>query len=161
MPNTLGLRIGNRFAGCHEMVFKPHVRKRLALTSCRDTALGRITTGPAGRLSFMPDYVLAPCAAGASSATPTPAFLPGTRVRVSASVAQLLQQEVCRLDGCEAQAVAGREGVVQEHSVCSELGLVAVELDGLCWAFMPQYLTQAGAAGNGAARHFDPVRAGR
>ncbi len=160
MPNTLGPCIGNRIAARHEVMPKPHLRERLALASCRNTALGHVATGPDGRLSFMPNYILAPRALGASPAAPKPVFLPGTRVRVTASVAQLLQQELCRLDACEAEAVAGREGVVEEHSVCSELGLVAVMLDGLRWAFMPQYLTQSGSVDNGAAERIDPLWAG-
>lgn len=155
MPNTLGPSIDNRLADAHRATLKLHLHERLALASSCYTALGHVTTGPAGRLSFVPNYVLAPRVRGASPAAAIPAFLPGTRVRVSASVAQLLRQEVCRLDGCEAEAVAGREGVVHEHSVCSELGLVAVDLDGLRWAFMPQYLTQAGPAEDSAAEHSD------
>ena len=112
-------------------------------------------------LSFVPDCVLAPCTGRGSPTGPAPAFLPGTRVRVTASVAQLLQQQVCRLDGCEAEAVAGHEGVVEVHSVCSELGLVAVDLDGLCWALTPQYLTLAGPAHDGAGGHVDSVWADR
>ena len=108
----------------------------------------------------MPNYILEPRTHGASPAAPPLAFLPGTCVRVTTSVAQLLQQDVCRLDAGEAEAVAGREGVVQAHSVCNELGLVAVELDGLRWAFMPQYLTQCGPAEDGAARRIDPLQAG-
>jgi hypothetical protein len=162
MPNILGPCIGNRFAGSPQVALKPHLRERLALASCRSTALGRITTGPDGRLSFVPNYVLAQRAGGDSPAAAARAFLPGTRVRVTALVAQLLQQQVCRLDGLEAETVAGREGVVVAHSVCSELGLVAVDLDGLCWALMPHYLTQARASvQHGAVGYVDPLRAGR
>ncbi|WP_157118820.1 hypothetical protein [Azohydromonas lata] len=161
MPDTLGPCIGNRFSGRYRTVFKPHLCERLALASCRNTALGHLTTEPAGRLSFVPNYILAPRALAASPATPTPAFLPGTRVRVTASVAQLMQQELCRLDACEAETVAGREGLVEEHSVCRELGLVAVVLDGLRWAFMPQYLTQSGPAEDGAVERIDTLRVGR
>jgi hypothetical protein len=163
MPNTLGPCIGNRFAGSHKMALKPHLRERLALASCRSAALGRITSGPDGRLAFVPNRVLAQRADASSRTAAAHAFLPGTRVCVTASVAQLLQQQVCRLDGWEAEAVAGREGMVLKHSVCSELGLIAVDLDGLCWAFMPHYLTQQARASveNGAVEHVDPLRAGR
>ncbi len=118
MPNTLGPCIGNRSAGSYKVEIKPHLRERLALVSGRSTALGRVITGPDGRQSFVPNYVCAPCDSGEAAAAAATTYLPGIRVRVTASVAELLQQEVCRLDRREAEFVAGREGVVEQHSIC-------------------------------------------
>jgi hypothetical protein len=74
---------------------------------------------------------------------PRPAFRPGQRVRVSASVIELLEQEVHAFDLGEVQALAGREAVVLEYSECALLGLVLITLDGAFWAFTPACLTRA------------------
>jgi hypothetical protein len=152
MSYALGPPISNRFAGSDQAVPKPHLRERLALQACRSTALGCVACGPDGRLSFVPNYVVpqgGSTAAGDGAATPISAFQPGVRVRVSASVTELLEQQPCRFNAREAESVVGLEGLVVAHSACRMLGLVVVYLDGLRWAFMPQCLTLACPAGDG------------
>jgi hypothetical protein len=152
MSHALGPPISNRFAGSHQALPKPHLRERLALQSCRSTALGCVACGPDGRLSFVPNYVVSQGRSTAGDhrpAMPMSAFQPGARVRVTASVTELLQQQICRFGAREAESVVGHEGVVVAHSVCRLLGLVVVYLDGLRWGFMPQYLTVTCPAGNG------------
>lgn len=145
MSHALGIPTSNRFTGLHQAVPKPHLSKRLALQSCRSTALGCVVCGSDGRLSFVPNYVVSqgePTACASSHpASPVFAFHPGARVRVTASTNELLTQQPCRFSAREAESVAGREGVVVAHAACRLLGLVVVYLDGLRWAFMPHCLT--------------------
>ncbi|WP_029001853.1 hypothetical protein [Azohydromonas australica] len=150
-------------------MLKPHLRERLRQASLRRTPLGTIATGADGRQSFVPGYV---CPDGATTAQTTPpampssVFRPGQRVRVDASADDLLEQDLNPFEPEEAAALAGREGIVVEHSGCASLGLVLVMLDGVPWAFMPAYLARvcpaegddelAAMAGEGAATAFDP-----
>jgi hypothetical protein len=148
MSNCLGRVIGNRFTGVHAAPLKPNLRERLAQESCRATALGLIATGPHGRLSFVPNYLLQGWERieGDRPAPPLSAFQPGQRVRVTASVRQLELQESAPFLTTIAEAVTGREGVVVEHTVCKQLALVAVEMDGQTWGFMPAHLEAADPA---------------
>jgi hypothetical protein len=168
MQDALGPVIGNRLADAHKATLKPHLRERLALLTSRNTPLGNVATGADGRLSFAPNYILPQgqdTAQAKSHAVPRSAFRPGQRVRVDATADDLLEQDLNRFEPEEAAALAGREGVVVEHSGCASLGLVLVMLDGVPWAFMPAYLAPvcpaegddelAAMAGEGAAA-FDP-----
>jgi hypothetical protein len=148
---ALGSVVGNRLADAHKATIKPHLRERLALASSRTTALGCVATGRDGRLSFVPSYHMRDWGTfeGKPSAMPRPAFQPGQRVRVSVPVMELLDQEVGAFELGEAQALAGREGVVVEHSECALLGLVPVTLDGVHWAFTPTFLTRVCPAEGG------------
>jgi hypothetical protein len=141
--SQLGTLISNRFTNAHRAMLKPHLRQRLALHTNRTTVLGLIAAGPDGRLSFKPSYVPQD---GDRPAMPRPVFQPGQRVRVRATMAELLAQEVYPFKPEEAMAVAGCEGVVVESATCSVLGLVLVLLEGQHWTFVPQYLTPASGA---------------
>jgi hypothetical protein len=141
---ALGCVVGNRLADAHKATIKPHLRERLALASGCTTQLGCVATGRDGQLSFVPSYLVRERQAeGRSPALPRPAFQPGQRVRVSISQTELLDQGVSAFELDEAQALAGREGVVVGHSECALLGLVLVALDGALWAFTPAFLTRA------------------
>jgi hypothetical protein len=148
---ALGCVVGNRLADAQKTTIKPHLRERLALASRRTTPFGLVATGQDGRLSFVPNYLThdSDAVEGWPPAMPFPAFRPGQRVRVSASVTGLLDQEVHAFDLSEVQALAGRDAVVVEHSECALLGLVLVTLDGVLWAFTPPFLTRACPADNG------------
>jgi hypothetical protein len=141
--SQLGPVIGNRLADAHKAALTPHLRARLALASSRTTALGLIATGPDGWLSFKPSYVPQD---GGRPAMPRPVFQPGQRVRVRATMAELLAQEIYPFKPEEAMAVAGCEGIVVESATCFVLGLVLVLLDRQHWTFVPQYLTPASGA---------------
>ncbi|NML16978.1 hypothetical protein [Azohydromonas caseinilytica] len=167
--SQLGPVIGNRLADAHKAVLKPHLRERLVLASSRSTAQGTLATGADGRLSFTPkDDPLRGWDRIEGDGRPMPryAFRPGQRVRVSATVGELLEQEQHSFEPEEAATLAGREGVVVEHAGCASLGLVLVMLDGMPWAFMPAYLARvcpaegddelAAMAGEGAATAFNP-----
>jgi hypothetical protein len=166
--SQLGPVIGNRLADAHKAVPAPHLRQRLALESRHSTPLGTVATGAHGRLSFVPSYLLHGWERIEGHLCPMPcsAFRPGQRVRVDATADDLLEQDLNRFEPEEAAALAGREGVVVEHSGCASLGLVLVLLDGVPWAFMPAYLAWvcpaegddelAAMAGEGAATAFDP-----
>jgi hypothetical protein len=167
--SQLGPVIGNRLADAHRATLKPHLRERLAQASCRSTPLGAIATGADGRQSFVPRYVFPDGATAAQTkppAMPRSAFRPGQRVRVDANADDLLEQDLNPFEPEEAAALAGRDGLVVEHSGCSSLGLVLVMLDGVPWAFMPANLAPvcpaegddelAAMAGEGAAAAFDP-----
>jgi hypothetical protein len=166
--SQLGPVIGNRLADAHKAAPAPHLRERLALESRRSTPLGTVATGAHGRLSFVPNYLLHGRERIDADPRPMPrsAFRPGQRVRVDATADDLLEQDLNRFEPEEAAALAGREGVVVEHSGCASLGLVLVMLDGVPWAFMPAYLAPvcpaegddelAAMAGEGAATAFDP-----
>jgi hypothetical protein len=166
--SQLGPVIGNRLADAQKAAPAPHLRQRLALESRCSTSLGTISTGTDGRLSFMPNYLLHGWERIEADPRPMPrsAFRPGQRVRVDATADDLLEQDLNRFEPEEAAALAGREGVVVEHSGCALLGLVLVMLDGVPWVFMPAYLAPvcpaegddelAAMAGEGAATAFDP-----
>jgi hypothetical protein len=151
MSNALGPVIGNRLAGANKAALKPHLRERLALLTSRSTPLGTVTTDTDGRLSFVPkddplrgwDRI---------EADPRPAtcsaFKPGMRVRVHATLMQLLVQEVYPFTHDDAEAVMGCEGVVMEDTGCAALRLVVVSMPGEPWAFMPAFL-QLVTAGEG------------
>ncbi len=141
----LGPITGNRFTEAYRATPKPHLCERLALASCRSTPLGTVATGADGRLSFTPGYLTpqesAPMPAAAVAENRT--FLPGTRVRVSATLEELSHYDHEPFPALAAQAVLGREGIVVEHVLYGLLGLVGVELDGiagLVWGFMPEHL---------------------
>jgi hypothetical protein len=165
--SPLGPITGNRFTDAHRATLKPHLRERLAQASCRSMPLGSIATGADGRLSFAPNYVFHGWDRVEADLHPMPrsAFRPGQRVRVDATADELLEQDPNPFEPEEAAALAGREGVVVEHSGCAWLGLVLVMLDGVPWAFMPAYLAQvcpaesddelAAMAGEGTTA-FDP-----
>ena len=142
---ALGCVVGNRLADAHKTTIKPHLRERLTLASSHTTPLGLVATGRDGCLSFVPNYLTRDRDAveDSSSAMQRAAFRPGQRVRVSISVAELLEQEVHAFDLGEIQALVGREAVVVEHSECALLGLVLVTLDGVLWAFTPGCLVRA------------------
>jgi hypothetical protein len=146
---ALGCVVGNRLADAQKASIKPHLRERLALTSRRTTAFGLVATGGDGRLSFVPKYLMCDWEPIEDSPPVTlrPAFQPGRRVRVSAAVRELLDQEMHAFAFGKAQALAERDGVVAEYSECiALLGLVLVTLDDVLWAFMPAYLTRARSA---------------
>jgi hypothetical protein len=103
--SQLGPVIGNRFTNAHRATLKPHLRQRLVLQISRTTALGLIAAGPDGRLSFKPSYVPLD---GGRPAMPRPVFQPGQRVRMCATMAELLAQEVYPFKPEEAMAVGGK-----------------------------------------------------
>jgi hypothetical protein len=167
--SQLGPVTGNRLADAHKAMLKPHLCQRLAQESRRSTPLGAISTGKDRRMSFAPNYVFPQGAAATQAqppATSRSAFRPGQRVRVDATADDLLEQDLNPFEPEDAAALAGREGVVVEHTGCASLGLVLVMLDGEPWAFMPAYLSPicpaegddelAAMAGEGAATAFDP-----
>ncbi|WP_298233909.1 hypothetical protein [uncultured Azohydromonas sp.] len=146
MSNALGPVIGNRLADARRAMLKPHLRERLALLASRSTPLGTINADEHGRLSFAPkddplrgwDRI-----EGDGRPMPRSAFRPGQRVRVDATVGELLTHERHPFEPDEAAAVAGREGVVIGHPGCALLGLVLVRLDSEHWTFLPEYLVLA------------------
>ena len=140
--SQFGPIIGNRLANAHKAAIKPHLLARLALASCRSTPLGAVATGTDGRMSFAPSYLLDAWVQVEAAPRPMPrsAFRPGQRVRVDATLAELLDQHIYPFELEEAKAVAGCEGVVMEDGGCAPLGLVLVMLDGMPWVFMPAYL---------------------
>jgi hypothetical protein len=167
--SQLGPVVGNRFADTHKATLKPHLRTRLALQASRRTPLGTIATDTDGRLSFTPKGEPLHgwhAVEGKTPPMPRPAFLPGQRVRVDATVAELLAPGACPGDACQIEAVAGREGVVAGYLACDALVLVVVQLDVGPSAFMPRYLALAVPAegdderafmtSDGAATTFDP-----
>lgn len=167
--SQLGPITGNRITDACCTPLKPHLRERLALKFCRSTPLGTVATGADGRLSFAPNYLLHRQARSKSAPDPMPrsAFWPGQRVRVDATADDLLEQDLNPFEPEEAAALAGREGVVVEHSGCASLGLVLVMLDSVPWAFMPAYLVPAcpvegddelAAMTSEGAAAFDPYR---
>jgi hypothetical protein len=147
--SQLGPVVGNRFADTREAALKPHLRQRLAVLESRSTPLGTIATNANGRLSFTPKddplrgwYTVD----GHLCAVPRCAFRPGQRVRVDVRLAELMPQGARPGDACQAEAVAGCEGVVAGYLACDALTLVVVDLDSGPWAFMPQYLAPASLA---------------
>ncbi|WP_157270608.1 hypothetical protein [Azohydromonas aeria] len=149
MLNALGPVIGNRLAGAHRATLKPHLRERLALLARRCTPLGTIDTDADGRLSFIPkgDRLRGWTHVGSTPHTlPASAFRPGQRVRVHATAAQLLAQEVYAFEPEEVAAVLDGEGVVMEDGGCAALGLVVVAMKSEPWAFMPAFLRLVPAA---------------
>jgi hypothetical protein len=147
---ALGCVVGNPLVDAQKATIKPHLRERLALASSYTTALGCVATGRDGRMSFVPNYLMRDWEAveGRPRAMPSPTFRPGQRVKVSVSVTELMDQEIHAFELSEIQALAGREGVVVEHSECALLGLVLVTLDSVLWAFTPACLTRACPAKN-------------
>lgn len=167
MLDALGPVIGNSLADAHRATIKPHLRERLALLTRRCTPLGTIDTGADGRLSFTPkDDALGRASVGSTPRTlPASAFRPGQRVRVHATLRQLLTQEVYPFTHDDAEAVMDAEGVVMQDAGCAALGLVVVSMPGEPWAFMPAFLQlvpaaegddECAAMTNGPA--FDPYR---
>jgi hypothetical protein len=155
--SRLGPVVGNRFADIHKATLKPHLRARLSLQASRSAPLGTIATDTDGRLSFTPkDDPLRGWHAveGKTPPMPRPAFLPGQRVRVDATVVELLTQGACPGDARQIEAVAGREGVVAGYLACDALVLVVVQLDAGPWAFMPRYLALAVTAESDDERAF-------
>lgn len=144
---ALGCVVGNRLADAQNTMIKPHLRERLAVASSRTTAFGLVATGRDGRLCSVPSYLTRDRAVvdgrPSASALPRPAFQPGQRVRVSVSVTELLAQEVHVFDLTEVQALAGRDGVMVEHSEYALPGLVVITLDGVLRAFTPACLMRA------------------
>ncbi|WP_066335782.1 hypothetical protein [Azohydromonas lata] len=148
MSNALGPVTGNRLAGANKAVPKPHLCERLAQQSSRTTPHGTLTTDAQGRKSFAPNYLVS--ALERSQAKPHSmahmAFQPGQRVRIYATVAELLGQEVFPFDSEDAKALSGCEGVVIADRECAALGLVLLLLASGPWAFMPAYLQHLPAA---------------
>ena len=157
MQNALGPVVGNSLADAHKATLKPHLRERLALQASRSTPLGTIATDAHGRQSFAPGYLTpqgqatAPAAPVAESRT----FLPGARVRVTATLEELAQYDFEPFPVLAANAAMGREGRVVEHILYGLLGWVAVELDGLVWGFRPEHLALVASSAT-AAGGFDP-----
>lgn len=148
MSNALGPVVNNRLAGANKAVPKPHLRERLAQQSSRTTPQGTLTTDAQGRKSFAPNYLVS--ALERSEAKPHSmahmAFQPGQRVRVCATVDELLGQAVFPFDPEDAKTLARCEGVVIADRECTALGLVLLLLDSGPWAFMPGFLQLMPAA---------------
>lgn len=167
MSNALGPVVRNRLASANKAEPKPHLQQRLQQQRSSRTPLGTFTTSDDGRKAFAPSYVTGDWATAENHLTGSPRrdFRPGQRARVSAAVAELLEQKVFPFGPEDARALAGRKGVVVEDRQCSMLGMVALLLDGEPWAFMPAYLQHVPPAEGDDERQamahgpaFDPYR---